>query len=68
MKKRHFYTYCDQYGWTVAAITNAPACAQWAAYHSPRTFVARVHAEGWIDEVVEENAVWTPAGKQGWAA
>jgi hypothetical protein len=64
MKTGHFYTYEDQYGIRVAAVTNAPKSAQWAAYHCPETFTSRAAAESWIRGVCAEGAVWTPGGKQ----
>lgn len=64
MKTGHFYTYEDQYGIRVAAVTNAPKSASWAAYHCPETFRSRSAAEAWIAETVADGAVWTPAGRE----
>ena len=44
------YAYQDQYGWTVAAYSDAPRRYRVMAMNSPRTFESREAAEQWIRE------------------
>lgn len=63
MKTGHFYTWEDQYGIRVSAVTNAPHDARWAAYYCPEIFRSRAAAEKWIEATVAEGADWGPGGK-----
>jgi len=47
-----FYTYQDQYGWTVATFSDAPRKAFFVAHNGPRTFKSRAEAQRWIEEQV----------------
>lgn len=50
------YAYQDQYGWAVAAFTDASKGVRMAAYSAPRTFASRAEALLWIDEAMREAA------------
>lgn len=63
MKSGHFYTWEDQYGIRVSAVTHAPPSARWAAYHCPEVFQSRAAADAWISATVAEGASWGPGGK-----
>lgn len=51
-----FYTYEDQYGWTVSCTGSATREARFESYRAPRSFASRAEAERWITATCEEAA------------
>lgn len=53
LKTSMFYSYQDQYGWTVATVTGAPTEAFLATYKAPRSFSNRASAEAFIQSLCQ---------------